>query len=77
MFGGDKLVAKKPLSWKRSFSMGVVIPFKLGNCLECKNNSLCVKLVNQIKNFANPNESKRQSPNEYGHMLPWYKTISM
>ena len=32
MFEGDKLVAKVPLSWKKSFSQGVVIPHKMRNC---------------------------------------------
>ena len=31
MFQGDKLVAKVPLSWKMSFSKGVVIPHKMRN----------------------------------------------
>ena len=29
MFNGDKMIAKVPLRWKRSFSMGVVIPHKM------------------------------------------------
>ena len=28
LYGGDKLTAKEPLSCKKSFSMGVVIPQK-------------------------------------------------
>ena len=36
MFNGDKLIAKIPLSWKKSFNMGVVIPNKMRNCGECK-----------------------------------------
>ena len=35
MFEGDKLFAKVPLSWKNSFSMGVVIPHKLKKCNKC------------------------------------------
>ena len=58
MFEGDKLVAKVPLSWKKSFSMGVVIPHKMKNCNKCTKDVLCDdcdKLVNQIKEFsANP-----------------------
>ena len=30
---GGKLIAKVPLSWKKSFSMGVVIPHKVKNVL--------------------------------------------
>ena len=59
-FVGDTLVAKVPFSWKRSFSMGVVIPQKMGNCNECAKDILCDwcdKLVNQRKKFsANLNE---------------------
>ena len=76
MFEGDKLVARVPLSWKKSFSQGVVIPHKMKNCTECKNYSLCDscdKLVNQKKEFsANLNEIKREKPNDFGHMLPKY-----
>ena len=32
MFEDDELVAKVPLSWKKSFSMGVVIPHKMRKC---------------------------------------------
>ena len=74
MFDGDKLVAKVPLTWKKSFSMGVVIPHKVRNCNKCAKDILCDgfdKLVNQIKEFsANLNELKRQPPNEFCHKLP-------
>ena len=32
MFNGDKVVAKLPLSWKKSFSMGVVVPHEMKIC---------------------------------------------
>ena len=35
MFDGDKLIAKTPLSWKKSFNMGVVIPHKIKTCNKC------------------------------------------
>ena len=74
MFNGNKLVAKVTLSWKKSFSMGVVIPHKKNNCTECKKETLCDScdiLVNQNKEFsANLNEFKRERPNDFGHMLP-------
>ena len=77
MADGDNLIAKVPLSWKKSFSQGVVIPQKMRYCTDCKNYSpcdSCDKLVNQKKEFsANLNELKRQPPNEFGHMLPKYK----
>ena len=76
MFGGDKIVAKVPLSWKNSFSQGVVIPHKMRNCTDCKEDILCDdcdKLVNQKKEFsANLYELKREKPNDHGHMLPNY-----
>ena len=36
MAGGGKLIAKVPLSWKKSFGQSVVIPHKNRNCTECK-----------------------------------------
>ena len=54
MFNGDKLIAKIPLSWKKSFSIGVVIPRKKKNCSDCKKDILlenCDKIVNQKQNF--------------------------
>ena len=41
MFDGDKLIAKEPLSWKKSFSQGVVILHKMKNCTDCKKGILC------------------------------------
>ena len=55
MTDGGKLMAKVPLSWKKSLSMGVVIPHKMRNCGECKKDSLCDicdNLVNQKKEFS-------------------------
>ena len=60
MADGDNLIAKVPLSWKKSFSQGVVIPHRLKNCSECEKDilcDLCDKLVNHKKQFsANLNE---------------------
>ena len=81
MSDGEKLVAKVQISWKKSFSMGVVIPHEKKNCSECKYDSLCDrcdKLVGQRREFsANLNEMKRQPPNEFGLMLPKYITTRM
>ena len=75
---GEKLITKVPLSWKKSFSQGDVIPHKMKNCNGCKIDSLCDrcdKLVNQTKEIsANLNELKRQAPSEFVHMLPKYIT---
>ena len=76
MADGGKLIAKVPLSWKKSFSQGVVIPHKMRTCSDCKNDipcENCDKLVNQRKEFsANLSELKREKPNDHGHMLPKY-----
>ena len=76
MADGDKLTAKVPLSRKKSFSQGVVIPLKMRNCTDCKKDVLCDTcdiLVNQRKKFsADLNELKREKPDDSGHMLPKY-----
>ena len=76
MASDDNLVVKVPLSWKKSFSQGVVIPHKMKNCNKCSKNQLCDDcdiLVNQRKEFsANLNELKREKLNDPGHMLPKY-----
>ena len=76
MARGDKSVAKIHLSWKKSFSQGVVIPQKMRNCYKCTKDILCDdcdKLLNQIKeSSANLNEIKREKANDFGHMLPKY-----
>ena len=76
MADGGKLIAKVPLSWKKSFSQGVVIPHKMKNCVDCKKDILCDecdKLVNNKREVsANLNETKRQPTNEFGQMLPKY-----
>ena len=81
MADGNKLVAKVSLSWKKSFSQGIVIPHKMKNGSDCKINSLCDncdKLVNQRKEFsASLNELKREPPNKNGYMLPKYITTRM
>ena len=75
---GGKLIAKVPLRWKKLFSMGVVIPHKMKKCTECKKDILCDRcdeIVNQRKGFAAKlYELKRETPNEFGHILPKYIT---
>ena len=62
-FDADKVIAKVPLSWKKSFSMGVINPQKMSNCNEFSKYILCDgcdKVVNETKEFsANLNESKK------------------
>ena len=73
---GDILVAKVPLSWRKSFKSGEAIPRKLRYGSECSKDvscDRCDKFVNQKEEFAaNHDELKTQSPNQCGHMLPWY-----
>ena len=76
MADGDTLIAKVPMSWKKSFSQGAVIPHNMKKCNKCTKDLLCEncdKLINQYKVFSgNPNELKREPPNEFGYMLPKY-----
>ena len=78
MANGGKLKVKFPLSWKKSFNQGFVIPYKMETCCECKKNILsdnCDQPINRKKDFSvNLNELKRESTNEFGHMLPKYIT---
>ena len=59
--------------------MGVVIPHKFRICNECTRDIVCDncdKMVSQKKEIsANLNNLKNQPPNEFGHMLPKYRTI--
>ena len=61
------------MSWKESFSMGVVNPHKLKNCNECSKDISCdgcVKLVNKTKEIsANLNEIGKPPPDE---MVRWF-----
>ena len=65
-----------PRSWKKSFESGIIIPKKMRFCNDCNDEILCTKCKNQInenKEFeANLNLLKRKTPNEFGHMLPYY-----
>ena len=78
MFEGDQLIAKVPLSWKKRFSHGVIIPHKMRNCDNCAKDILydgCDQLVNQNKEISgNQNHLKRRVSNKFRHMLPKYKT---
>ena len=68
-----------PRSWKKSFNNGVFIPTKMRRCNECKDEMLCEicnNQINEIREFEpNLNEIKRHPPNEFGHMLPYYKKL--
>ena len=76
MANGINLFAKVPLSWKKSFTQGVIIPHKMRSCRDCEKDTLCDncdKLANQRRKFsANINELRRERANNFGHMLPKY-----
>ena len=76
MIEGKKLSAMLPRSWKESFDSEIIIPTKMRFCNECNDNKMCVKCnnhINENKEFeANLNLLKRNAPNEFGYMLPYY-----
>ena len=57
----------------------MILPHKMRNCNKCSKDVTCGGsdiLVNQRKDFsANLSELEQKTPNEFGHMLPWYETI--
>ena len=57
--------------------MGIILPTKMRQCNKCKDGILCTICNNQVnenKEFqANFNLLKRETPNEFGYMLPFYK----
>ena len=73
---GKKISAMLPRSWKKSFNNGIIIPTKMRQCNECKDGILCTtckNIINENKEFeANLNLLKREKPNDFGHMLPYY-----
>ena len=66
-----------PRSWKKSFNNGVVIPVKMRRCNNCSGEILCNECNNQVNETrefeAHLTELTRHPPNEFGHMLPYYK----
>ena len=77
MLNGKKITAMLPRSWKKSFNNGVIIPTKMRQCNECKDEISCVTCNNrnnENKEFeAKLNLLKRKAPNEFGYLLPYYK----
>ena len=77
MLNGKKITAMLPRSWKKSFNNVVIIPTKMRHCNVCKDGILCTTCnirINENKEFeANLNLLKRKTPNDFGHMLPYYK----
>ena len=73
-----KITAMLPRSWKKSFNNGVIIPTKMRQCNVCKDGILCTtcnNIINENKEFeANLILLKRKATNEFGYMLPFYKT---
>ena len=77
MIKGNKVSAVLSRSWKKFFSNGIVIPTKMRRCNECNDEILCDECNNQVNENielgANLNDLKRKPPNQFGHMLPYYK----
>ena len=73
---GKKISAMLPRSWKKSFDNGIIIPKRRRFCNECTDKKMCNNCniqINENKEFEpNLNELKRNAPNEFGHMLPYY-----
>ena len=65
-----------PRLWKKSFNNGIIKPTKKRQCNECIDGILCTtckNLINENKDFkANLLLLKRDVPNQFGHMLPYY-----
>ena len=78
MLDDKKITAMLPRSWKKSFNNGVIKPTKMRQCNVCKDGKLCTtcnNLINENKEFeANLSLLNRKAPNEFGYMLPYYKT---
>ena len=76
MIEGKRISAMLPRSWKKPFDSGIIIPTKMRFCKECNDNKMCVKgnnHINEKREFeANSNLLKRNAPNEFGYMLPYY-----
>ena len=53
------------------------MPKKMRRCSECNNKIICMTCNNQLNENevfeGNLNLLKRQAPNQFGHMLPYYK----
>ena len=75
MLEGKKITAMLPRSWRKSFNNGYIIPTKMRQCDICNDKLFCEKCnnqVNEIKEFeAKSNLLTRNSPNEFGSMLPF------
>ena len=77
MIEGKKVPALSPKNWKKSSDSGIIIPTKMRFCNECSGERMCDKCINQVnENKVFEAKSillKRESPNQFGHMLPYYK----
>ena len=77
MLEGKKISAFLPRSWKKSFDNGIVIPVRMKRCIDFKGKILCDECNNQVnenKKFeTNLKFLKRDIPNQFSHMLPYYK----
>ena len=76
MFDGQKLVTKQTLERKNQFDMKIRKPSEKRKCGNCTSDLICDdcdKLTNLTKIYAsNLNELKRQTPDVFGQILPYY-----
>ena len=77
MLEGKKISAILPKLRKKSFNIGSTIPTKKRLCNECNDKEMCNNCNNQVienKEFeANLNLLKRQTPNEFGYIVPYFR----
>ena len=77
MLEGKKISAMLPNSWRKLFDNGIIMPTKMSRCNECKGEILCTTCNNQanenLEFEANLVSLKRDVPNEFGDLLPYYK----
>ena len=75
-YEGKPVEGKFPLSWKKSFDSGFIIPCKTRDCDSCNGNELCEECdskVRQNKKFQhNIIELKREPADKNGIMKPYY-----
>ena len=64
-------------SWKKSFNNVITSAVKMRRCVECKGEKLCMTRnneVNEKKIEINLNFLRRRAPNQFCHVLPYYKS---
>ena len=77
MIDGKKISAKSSKSWRNSINIGIMIPVKMRFCIECSTENCCDRCnirVNENQEIkVDLGLLKRQAPNQFGHMLPYFE----